>query len=176
MSTGQVMLTIGAFVLLSMILLSFYGLVADSTKTFDTTQGDITEVALAISYQEIIQGMSFDEVTVDSFLTASQVNNLSSVLGPDNPPPVGELYETNMETFDDIDDFNGYQIDQVNPGGVLGTYRTQFTVYYVNPNNPNQISAGKTFTKRVDMKLWRVSPPGQDTLTTSFVVGYFHFD
>lgn len=168
------MLTIGAFVLLSMILLSFYGLVADSTKTFDTTQGDITEVALAISYQEIIQGMSFDEATVDSM--RAQVNDLSSVLGPDNPPPAGEPYETNMETFDDVDDFNGYQIDQVNPGGVLGTFRTLFNVYYVDPNNINQVSSGKTFTKRVDMNLWRVSPPGQDTLRTSFVVGYFHFD
>lgn len=176
MSTGQVILTIGAFVLLSTILLSFYGLVVDSNKTFDTTQGDITEVALAISYQEIIQGIAFDEVTVDSFLTASQVNNLSSVLGPDNPPPADEYYETNMETFDDVDDFNGYQIDQVNPGGVLGTFRTQFSVCYVDPGNINQVSSGKTFTKRVDMKLWRASPPGQDTLRTSFVVGYFHFD
>jgi hypothetical protein len=176
MSTGQVILTVGAFMLLSTILLSFYGLVADSNKTFDTTQGDITEVALAISYQEVIQGMAFDEVTVDSFLTASQKNSLSTSLGPDNPPPAGEPSETNMETFDDIDDFNGYQIDQVNPGGVLGTYRTHFNVYYVDPNNINSVSSGKTFVKRVDMKLWRASPPGQDTLQTSFVVGYFHFD
>lgn len=176
MSTGQVILTVGAFMMLSMILLTFYGLVADSTKTFDTTQGDITEVALAISYQEIIQGMAFDEVTKGSFLGKTQVNNLSTTLGPDNPPPVGDPNETNLETFDDIDDFNGYEIDQVNPGGVLGTYRTHFNAYYVDPNNINSISSGKTFVKRVDMRLWRVSPPGQDTLKTSFVVGYFHFE
>jgi FlaG/FlaF family flagellin (archaellin) len=174
MSTGQVILTVGAFVLLSTILVSFYGLVADSDKTIDTTQGDITEVALAISFQEIIQGMAFDEATVDSMRV--QVTDLSSTLGPDNPPPAGEPNETNLETFDDIDDFNGYEIDQVNPGGVLGTYRTHFTVFYVNPDNINQVAAGKTFVKRVDMKLWRVTPPGQDTLKTSFVVGYFHFD
>jgi hypothetical protein len=175
MSTGQVILTIGAFVLLSTILVSFYGLVADSNKTFESTQGDITEVALAISYQEIIQGMAFDEVTVDSFLTASQLNNLSSVLGPDNPPPGGEPNETDVQTFDDVDDVNGYQVDQVNPGGVLGTFRTFFSVHYVDPNDINSTSSAKTFVKRVDMKLWRASPPGQDTLRTSFVVGYFHF-
>jgi len=162
--------------LLSTILVSFYGLVADSNKTMETTQGDITEVALAISYQEIIQGLAFDEVTVDSFLTASQVNNLSATLGPDNPPPAEEPDETSMETFDDIDDFNGYHMDQVNPGGVLGTFRTQFAVSYANPSDPNQNASGKTFVKRVDMKLWRISPPGEDTLRTSFVVGYFHFD
>jgi hypothetical protein len=174
MSTGQVILTVGAFVLLSMILLSFYGLVADSSKTIETTQGDITEVALAISFQEIIQGMAFDEATVDSM--RAQVSDLTSTLGPDNPPPAGEPNETDLETFDDIDDFNGYEIDQVNPGGVLGTFRTHFDVHYVEANDINQISSGKTFVKRVDMKLWRVSPPGQDTLKTSFVVGYFHFD
>src|SRR3989337_887106 len=99
MSTGQVILTIGAFVLLSTMLLSFYGIMADSAQAVNTTQGDITEVALAISYMGVIQGMSFDEVTVDSFLTGSQVNNLSAVLGPDNPPPVGEPYEDRLEHF-----------------------------------------------------------------------------
>jgi hypothetical protein len=170
MSTGQVILTLGAFMLLSMILLSFYGLVTDSYKTLDTTQGDITEVALATSFQEIIQGMAFDSATVDTFLTTSRMNKLSTTLGPDKSG------ETDMETFNDIDDFNGYQIDQVNPGGVLGRFRTFFNVYYVDPNNINSISSAKTFVKRVDMKLWRVSPPGQDTLRTSFVVGYFHFN
>jgi hypothetical protein len=175
MSTGQVILTIGAFVLLSTILLSFYGLVADSTKTIDTTQGDISMVALAISFQEIIQGMAFDEATTDSM--RHQVNDLSSTLGPDNPPPVvDEPDETSLDTFDDLDDFNGYEINQVNPGGVLGTFRTHFDVYYVNPNDISEIYGSKTFVKRVDMRLWRVSPPGQDTLRTSFVVGYFHFD
>jgi len=176
MSTGQVILTMGALMLLSTILLSFYGLVADSTKTIDTTQSNITEVALAISYQEVIQGLAFDEVTVDSFLTASEMNYLSSVLGPDNPPPSGEPTETNLEAFDDVDDFNGYEIDQANPGGALGTYRTRFAVHYVNPNDINQISSSKTFVKRVDMQVWRESPASQDTLKTSFVVGYFHFD
>jgi hypothetical protein len=174
MSTGQVILTIGAFMLLSMMLLSFYGLVADSCKTIETTQGDITEVALAISYQEIIQGMAFDEATTDNM--RHELNDLSSVLGRDNPPPAGDPIEESLETFDDIDDFNGYEIPAVNPGGVLGTFRTHFDVHYVNPDDINQISSNKTFVKRVDMKLWRVSPPGQDTLRTSFVVGYFHFD
>ncbi|MEK6572069.1 MAG: hypothetical protein AABZ61_11900, partial [Bacteroidota bacterium] len=155
---------------------SFYGIMADSAQAVNTTQGDITEVALAISYMEIIQGMSFDEVTVDSFLAGSQVNNLSAVLGPDNPPPVGEPYEDHLEHFDDIDDFNNYEIEETNPGGTLGTFRTHFNVYYVDPNDINLISSGKTFVKRVDMKLWRTSPPSQDTLKSSFVVGYFHFD
>jgi hypothetical protein len=174
MSTGQVILTVGAFVLLSMILLSFYGLVADSSKTIETTQGDITEVALAISYQEIIQGMAFDEATTDGI--RHDLNDLSSNLGVDNPPPVGDPLEESLETFDDVDDFNGYERPDVNPGGVVGTFRTHVDVHYVNPDDINQISSSKTFVKRVDMKLWRVSPPGQDTLRTSFVVGYFHFD
>jgi hypothetical protein len=170
MSTGQVILTIGAFVLLSTILVSFYGLVVDSTKAFESTQADITEIALAVSYQEIIQGMAFDQVTYGGYLNASQVNSLSTTLGPDGPD------ETTMETFNDIDDFNGYQDPQVNPGGVLGTFLTQFKVFYADPNNPNQNASGKTFVKRVDMKVWRASPPAQDTLRTSFVVGYFHFN
>lgn len=160
--------------LLSTILVSFYGLVADSNKTMETTQGDITEVALAISFQEIVQGMAFDEATTDAM--QHQLNDLSATLSPDNPPPPGDPLEESLETFDDIDDFNGYEIPSINPGGVLGTFRTHFTVSYVNPNNISEISASKTFVKRVDMKLWRASPPGQDTLRTSFVVGYFHFD
>lgn len=162
--------------LLSTMLLSFYGNVADSGKVVEVTQGNITQVALAISYMEIIQGLAFDEVTVDSFLTASQVNQLSSTLGPDNPPPMGEPREDQIANFDDIDDFNNFEVEETNPGGTLGTFRSRFNVYYVNPDNINQVSGSKTFVKRVDMTLWRTFPRTGDTLRTSFVIGYFHFD
>lgn len=183
MSTGQTMLTIGAFVLLSNILVTFYRLLAESGQTIDSAQAGITEVSLATSYIQIAQGLHFDEATIDSFVTQSQISHLTAPahLGRDNNYGVDSMGCTTCEPeddlvyFDDVDDFNGFTIRDSTLGGTLGNYRASFVVYYVSPTNVDSMVNTQTFIKRLDMKIWREFPPSGDTLRTSMIMGYWLF-
>lgn len=178
MSTNQTMLTMGAFVVFSLMLLSFYRIMGDTTVTINDAQAGISCLTLATTYTELAQGMAFDEATVDSFVTPSTIITLtpSANLGPDNPPPAGEATENSLKTFDDIDDLKNFEIVDSSLTGILGKFKTRFDVNYVDPLNVDQISASRTLAKRLDIKVWRISPPSTDTLKTSIVMGYFHFD
>jgi hypothetical protein len=177
-STNQTLFTIMAFVLFYVLLISFYNILAQSTIGVNNAQAGISALTLATTYQEFAQQLSFDEATIDSFLTNSELNSLTAPgnLGVDNPPPAGEPTENTLKAFDDIDDLKGYTIVDSTLAGIVGTYKTSFDVNYVNPANVNQISATRTFVKRLDIKIWRINPKSTDTLTSSIVMGYFHFD
>lgn len=176
-------MTIGAFILLSNILTTFYRLLAESGQTVDSSQAGITAVSLATSYMQVAQGLHFDEVTIDSFVTVAQMGHLTSPTnlgrewnyGVDEPSDTTLPRETEIIYFDDIDDFNGYSIRDTTLEGTLGFYRASFTVYYVNPNNIEMPSASRTFVKRLDIRVWRENPPSRDTLRTSMIMGYWLF-
>jgi hypothetical protein len=178
MSSFQTVLTLFAFMLFSTILVSFYRLLGQSGDTIGNAQQGISEQTLVTTYTELANGLYFDEVSQDSNVTPSEINSLTSPtkLGPDNPPPTGEDNETNLKTFDDFDDLNNYDIVVSSMPGVIGTYKTHFDVYYVNPTNIDVKVASRTFIKRLDMKICRLYPPSKDTLKTSVIMGYFHFD
>lgn len=184
MSTGQTMLTIGAFILLSNILVTFYRLLAESGQTIDSAQSGITAVSLATSYTQIAQGLVFDENTYERSIT--QLDNLTppARLGRDLFYGVDTACqrtgvcdsETTMSYFDDIDDLNGFSIRDTTLGGTLGYYRAGFKVYYVYPSNIDSASNTKqTFVKRLDVKIWRESPPSTDTVQMSMIRAYWHF-
>lgn len=183
MSTGQTLLTIGAFILLSNILVTFYRLLAESGQTIDSSQGGITAVSLATSYMQVAQGLHFDERTINSFIPRNQVNRLThpdslrtegnygvdTVMSPPLPP------EDHIGRFDDVDDFNGYEFRDTTMEGTLGYYRAKFTVNYVSPNRIDSIVNIRTFVKRLDIKVWREFPPSEDTVRTSTIIGYWMF-
>ena len=178
MTSGQTMLTLGAFAIFLTLLLSFYGILAQSGMTINDAQAGISELTLATTYMEVAQGLAFDEATQDSFLTPSEIGVLTDpkLFGPENPPPGGEHVENGLKYFDDIDDLKNFEIVDSSLSTIVGTYKTRFDVNYVNPNSVDQISAVRTFSKRLDISVWRISPPSTDTLKASIVMGYFHFD
>ncbi|MBI4546478.1 MAG: hypothetical protein HY707_00750 [Ignavibacteriae bacterium] len=189
MSTGQTILTIGAFILLSNILITFYRLLAESGETINSSQSVITAVSLATTNIQIAQGLHYDEKTINSFINGqSELNRLTplGLLGRDSWYGVDSLGNDTLEStpelppenqikyFDDFDDFNGWeQRDTTLEGGI---FKTTFLVYYVNPDNVSEPSlTQQTFVKRMDMKIWREFPPSRDTLRTSFIMGYWMF-
>lgn len=173
MSTGQTMLTLGAFMFLSTILLNFYRLVADTGTVIASGQDGILATTIAVSYMELAQGAAFDNITDSSNVAIANPSALTSTLGP-------EAGEDSLWSYNDFDDFNGATIDKQAVGSIR-QYRTTFSVCYVNPDDVSQKSGGKTFVKRMDLKTWRIYPPATgpndiDTVRTSLVMGYFHFD
>lgn len=173
MSTGQTMMTIFAFVLLSTTLISFYRIMGASGDDIMSGQDGILETTIATSYMEIAQGLAYDEKTDTS---NAAIKNLSALtlpayLGSD------DAAEDSIQNFDDFDDFNGFTLEK-EAGATGRKYATKFGVYYVNQNDVSQIIIAPSFVKRMDLKTWRIFPPSSraDTLRLSLVMGYFHFD
>lgn len=175
MSSIHTLLSIGAFVILTTILTNFYGLMGSAGDDVAEAHDMIIATAIATSYLEIAQGLAFDEVTDTTSIAIGNPGILTNpiALGPD------DASEDSVQRFDDFDDFNGLEVEKVATGADK-TFRARFAVSYVNPSNVSQVSAMRTFVKRIDTKIWRTHPPingGEtDTLRMSLVLGYFHFD
>ncbi len=167
MNTGQVLLSIMAFVFLSTVVVNFHSLVADNTLQMTDSHDVIIATSLASSYLESAQAMNFDEKTISTPVDDAGGFTEPSKLGPD-----GEL---TMEGFDDIDDFNGYvRIDSA--GANNGVFESVFQVCYVDPEDINT-QTSQTFLKRIDVKTWRIDRPvTYDTVTVFATMGYFRFN
>ncbi len=178
MSTGQSILTIAAFVLLSTMLLTFYSVVSGTSDNLQSGQDGILATSIATSYMELAQGKAFDDVSDTSdaaILNPSALTDYNK-LGP-------EPADTSVALYNDFDDFNGLTLRKfVTPWpDTSKSFTTTFHVLYVNANNPEIPVYGRTFVKRMDLKTWRDKPPAShpgeiDTLRSSLVMGYFHFD
>ncbi len=175
---SNVMLTLGSFILLSTILVAFYGNLAVGSETVSDAQAGINQLTYATTYMELANGLSFDEATVDSFVTTASISRLTapSDLGYDYPAPYPESEETNFTTFDDIDDLNNFTIVDSTLFGISGVFKTKFKVQYVDPLDVNLVKSTRTFVKRIDMTIVRLYPVSHDTLRYSMTMGYFHFD
>lgn len=174
MNTGQTLLSLGAFMLLSTILLNFYSVMANSGDIITSGQDGILATTLATSYLEVAQGLAFDQITDTSDIAIGNVNQLtlSGNLGPDGAD------EDSIAEFNDFDDFDDFSIEK-EASGTNRRFRTNFKVHYIDPANVDNISATRTFLKRMDVTTWRTFPVVQgktDTLRLSVVLGYFHFD
>jgi len=174
MGSGHTLLTLGAFILLSTILVNFYDMTASAGDAIGTGQDGIFLTTLTTSYIEMAQGLAFDDITDTMHVGVANAFSLTSPasLGP-------ESGEDSLDEFNDFDDFDGFTIEK-EAGTSNRRYRTEFTVSYVDMNDPETKSANRTFVKRLDMRTWRTFPVNDasrvDTLASSFVMGYFHFD
>ena len=173
MSTGQTLLTIGAFVLLTTILQGTYNSLMNVGADISSGQDGILQTTIAASYSEIAYSLAFDQLTANSDTALISLSGLTY-------PPGPEAGEDSLQNFNDFDDFNGF-VDTKVAGGSGRRYKTRFTVSYVDSNNIGTTVTYRTNVKRLDMKTWRTFPPPMveeilDTLTTSIVMGYFHFN
>ena len=176
MGSNHTILTIGAFIILTSILQNFYRILGATGDDIGDAQDMILANTIATSYVEIAQGLSFDSYTdtANVALGSPSVLTSPSLLGPESSS------EDSIQRFDDFDDFNT-KVFEREATGTSKRFMTSFRVWYVDPNNVNTISPStRTFVKRIDLKTWRSYPPidglPTDTLRTSFVLGYWHFD
>jgi hypothetical protein len=159
MGTGQMMITLVALVLLSMVILRITNsfLVTDSIMLESKIK--LQAVSIAASLIEEGIGLAFDDNSVDIDSTVVFISNLSDLsnvnnLRPDIDVSTG-IYET-YGNFDDIDDFNGLNFN-TDDSTLIGNkfyklygdvYNISCVVDYVSGVNPNIHSATKTWHKR----------------------------
>lgn len=180
MGTGQMMLTILAMVLLSVVILTINRSFYQTNTTMAASRYNILGVAVANSIIEDATGMRFDEVTSGaqnnvSVLTASGSLGLES----------GES-ASNRKTFDDFDDYNAYKTNpRLDTVLVEGTnkriiFNTLCKVDYVNANSPGTPTASKTWHKRLSLLVYcpEIRDPQTlktDTIKVSTVFSYWYF-
>ena len=177
MSTGQIMMTIFALLLLATITTNFYSIVGTTGDDISNGQDDILATAVSASWAQMAQGLAFDNVTDTSDIAFQNPSVLTSSAALGVEP--GENKDS-VSTFNDFDDFNGAVL-QKPAGSASRIFTTRFTVSYVDPANINVIVPVRTFVKRMDLVTWRSFPPTHasemiDTLRTSIVFGYFNFN
>lgn len=174
MNTGQMLITIGAIFLLSMVILTTNrGLITTNSTMIDNRYG-ILGTSLATSIIEKATGKAFDHntdtIAVNSLTILTNINAIGLETGENRNYP---------DNFNDFDDFNCYRtIPKVDTVFFEGTNRriifnTFCRVDYVALNNINNVSTQRTWHKRMMVKV--VSPGMGDTIRMSTIYSYWYF-
>lgn len=166
MNTGQMLMVLGALVLLSMVTISINSMIINKTSTMLEAEADLNAVSLAQSMIDEIQTCSYDlataggakvydstEFTAPSGLgpsgTESAIVSLPDSLrrpGLNLPPSIDSVYKS-AKYYNDVDDYNGYK--RYAWSTTLGNFYIIDTVFYVTEADPNIRSSTQTFYKKI---------------------------
>jgi len=162
MNTGQSLLSIGAMMLLSILILRVNNSFTDTSTMLQNSKLGILATSIATSQIEEISRLAFDEYTV-----SNSTNNLANltpagILGPET----GETYPN----YDDIDDYNGYsKVDT----SMTAVFNVSCKVEYVSSANPDVPSAVPTWNKKITITV--TSPSMVDSIKMSTIYSYWYF-
>lgn len=160
MNTGQMLLTVAAMMLLSVVVLRVNNNFLSTSSTLLDTKFGVLATSIATSMIEEASGKPFDLATVDNSVTS--LSYLSTC-----GPAYGEIYPN----FNDFDDFNGLvKIDSTMPSAI---FKVECEVGYITPSNPNNIVGYKTWHKKMTVQV--TSPSMEDTVRMSTVYSYFYY-
>lgn len=173
---SQMLLTVGALALLSVLALSVNRAIVSHQTSALQTQAMLAALAEAENILEEVASKSFDEAVAPkpSAKGGKGVNARKGPppgVGPKNFTPPGLLRKETSEeypNFNDIDDFHGLKKKNKNP--VFGDVDVSVDVFYVSPSNTDEISFLSTTAKRVDVHVFTRGM--EDTLTVRRVFYY----
>ena len=163
MNLGQMMLTIGAMVLLATLMLRINtnNLQTDTVRA--EAQYGVLATSIITSIMEEAKNLAFDSATDSNTITSVNQLTAPSSLGPES----GETFNT----FNDFDDFDGYSmIDSTMPSAV---FNIGCIVEYVNTSNLSTKSFSQTWHKKITIQVSSVLM--QDTIKQSSIYSYWYF-
>jgi hypothetical protein len=176
MGLGQTLLTILAMMLMGRLIIGTNAAVVNTGSVKDMAEYRITATSLGTSAIESATALAFDQASVDTFITATRINELTPYdhLGP-------EAGETGSTTFNDVDDYNNFSRIDTIPNSAI--FKTTTQVSYVNiVSNAIVPTNSKTFNKLIKVYVtsdylvdYTTTPPTPDTLTFSTVFAYWYF-
>lgn len=169
MNTGQMLITMGAMFLLSMIILSVNSGYSRNSDMILDSKFDILAVSLATSIIEDANGKAFDANTVGTGNIVLYPSQLSS-LGHGG----GEYYVSrDSNNFNDFDDYHGLNITYNDSTLESAVFKIECEVGYISDTNPDVFVTSKTWYKRLDVYLSSASMT--DTIKMSTVMSYFYY-
>lgn len=165
MNTGQSLFSIGALLLLSMTVLKMNNFILVNDTVMQDSKLGILAVSLATSLIEEASKKAFDANTVDA-----EVSDFNLLTNYPLGRGVGEI-EDSSQTFNDFDDYEAYEYHyDYLPSA---EYDLKCTVYYVEPTNPQQKVAYRTWHKKMEITV--TSESMRDTIKLSTIYSYWHF-
>ncbi len=168
MNTGQMLLSVGALVLLGTTVLSVNRSFTQQGVVLEQTEVGVYAISLATSIVEEASGKAFDAATVNNSVTTTASLTNANKLGPET----GEATTpASTDNFDDFDDYNNLTMG-VRIAGV-DSFTVKGTVYYVNPATPDVPTTSSTFYKRLDVQVY--GSTSADTIKMSYIFSYFFF-
>jgi hypothetical protein len=132
---------------------------------YDSNFG-ITATSIASSFIEDAGKKRFDHIFYEGDSVVTNVSSFTPAgsLGLDS----GEVI-TNAFTFDDFDDYKGYQtIDNSMPTAI---FNILCDVNYVDALNPDVPISTQSWHKKISVKVW--SPSMKDTIVMSSIFSYW---
>lgn len=159
MNTGQMALTIGAFMLLGIVMLNFRGLNFQNEDVLDTNDYTQKAVAIGRSIMDEIQGKPFDAGLIGKIMP--KLTDLTAC-----GPGWNESYHasTTAYYFNDLDDFHRQVFTSPAPGTVPGIetpiclhdtwgYTVRCHVTYVLDDDPTVAVTYRTWSKLVTLEI-----------------------
>jgi len=166
MNTGQMLLTLGALLLLSILTLRVNTSQLTTQETMQNSKFGVLAVSVATSIMEEASEKAFDESTVDDWVDNINLLTSTNKFGTD----VGENPDSS-NTFDDFDDFDGYSIvDSTMPSAV---FNVSCVVKYVDPDIEDFITTTNTWHKQLIIKV--TSPSMADSIEMTKIFSYWKF-
>ncbi|MFZ0453336.1 MAG: hypothetical protein WCE54_19525 [Ignavibacteriaceae bacterium] len=160
MNTGQMMLSIGALILLSAMILRVNSTFLSTDTTVQASKFGVLATSLATSYIEEASRKQFDENTS---VAISDSTLLSTNLGLDG-----------IETISDCNDFDDFGALDTNITNLpSATFNVRGKVSYINPQNPDIDVNYRTWNKKLTITVTSEFSP--DTIRISSVFSYFKF-
>ncbi len=166
MSTGQMLLSLVAMMLLSLVVLRQTGDTLETSDTVLASKLEIMAVSESSSMLEKISALAFDQHTKDSTFTGKVWQLTSpSLLGPD-------AGEDSVYKYNDIDDYNGYQaVDST----ALGDFAIRCKVEYIDPANPDAPYGAQSWHKKITVVVHGPAPAMTDSVQCSTIISYWFF-
>ena len=176
MTTGQMLITVAAMLLLSLLILRVGSTTIVNQDSMQTSKFGVLAVSIASSILEEATMKSFDENANTVPRTYfSNVNELtvSGSFGIDT----GEDPDS-TSTFDDFDDFHNYTTSYDSLGSAI--FNVTCEVNYVDPDIGGFVTANRTWHKMLTVTISSPSvvKPGTDEMQEFVfrkVFSYFHF-
>lgn len=157
------LLTIGAMILLSMVILNTNRNYLNTTVYLQETKYGVLATSLATSIIEKAKSLSYDEETYGESVSSTSDLTPANLLGPES----GETYST----FNDFDDFDGYiTVDTTEMSAV---YKISCSVNYVTENQLNGTTNSRTWHKKISIAV--TSDFMTDTVRMSSIFSYWFF-
>ena len=163
MNTGQMMLTIGALILLSTLMLRINTIDLQTDTVRAEAQYGVLATSIITSIMEKAKSLAFDAKTDTNNVTSTNDLTPSLNLGPG----FGETYDT----FNDFDDFHGYtKVDSSMPSAV---FDISCEVFYIHKSNLKDKYHSRTWHKKISVQV--SSAFMQDTIKQSSIYSYWYF-
>jgi len=152
MNLGQTMLSAGALVLLTILVINAHRLVVQSGDAAVAAEAAQVGIDLAQSLLDEIRTKKFDQFADTSGYQPTSEFTQSSSLGPGAGEsfslPDAKPYQS-IRKYNDADDYHGYSRNAT--AGQFSGYQLSVTVTYVSDDDPDLVVNYRTYTKRVQV-------------------------